>query len=156
MRRATWPSGSLCQRIFDILGISTKRWASTAHLASAGAAVHAVAWLPRLGARRSQHLAVGTHVEAAELQPATHYDSPLDPKFREPKTYRVTPYASGGMNAAQFEMVHLISGSMAGVIGPLELEMSDEILAASAVDEVHSDGSLLEDETSLVAFDLLV
>ena len=42
---------------------------STAHLASAGAAVHAVAWLPRLGARRSQHLAVGTHVEAAELRP---------------------------------------------------------------------------------------
>ena len=42
---------------------------STAHLASAGAAVHAVAWLPRLGARRSQHLAVGTHVEAAKLRP---------------------------------------------------------------------------------------
>jgi len=42
---------------------------SIAHLANAGAAVHAVAWLPRLGAHRSQHLAVGTHVEAAELQP---------------------------------------------------------------------------------------
>ena len=42
--------------------------------------------------------------EAAELQPAQYYSSPLEPKFREPETYRVTPYTRGGLAATQFEI----------------------------------------------------